>query len=741
MPLSSFGSSLGENGLVWGDPCYEVDMSDARASCQQRKSLANLALRVVGKSVGAGGSCCPLDIVAQDALTCIRMSLFEDFVRGGGFCEIFDGPDGIYITDIMGGVNSQLPRIQHCVPAQSYRDELNQVIVRSGDPVPSRRCGSTLQLVPDEAEFFSWKEVTTYGGSDTCQAGTFSEYGCWAYPAYESARFPEDLKAYETVSHWFVSVKFPTRDRRINIQCVSNATVTASLSYSADGDSSVFGPECVVDKPVKQCNPNPYDLGSQEASAFAAAAIVRDRWLVIAAVPSFRVYGKFTGGVPNLKDMVNYNAVECITNPSESFSLYSSTSSIYVTAAALAESKIEQDLDYEFLDFGREMLPKTYELSQGEVWIDITELNSDLLTYGVRFQPPPSANLSKKIQAFKKHTPGFEGSTEFFNPFYQHMSNQIINRFMAQAATVPFTMPSNDIQIKQVHGWLDSYKKGFINRQSDICSEYINTQTQLWGWSGSLFLADTNSLYAAVQVNIPGIQIHSVVVSADDIASTITLSATPVISVDIPGAVAGAGEYFSGTLDLLGEFQDNRSMFCSAAGIRTSLLEQLSEACRGPTLDINVPFLFPESNTGGGFSTCGSICYSVAHRLYSYINKSKSMGAYTYVCGPPTQTVPKVGTLYQGRTINSVNISYNDGSSFITTIECGPASIAASMAGQIASTKKTSIQVQGVVSGNSYGALYSVSVPVLGSINAYNMEKYPWPNGSRVNVTIYNYPG
>jgi hypothetical protein len=117
------------------------------------------------------------------------------------------------------------------------------------------------------------------------------------------------------------------------------------------------------------------------------------------------------------------------------------------------------------------------------------------------------------------------------------------------------------------------------------------------------------------------------------------------------------------------------------------------------------------------------------------------MGAYTYVCGPPVGVVPKVGTSYQGRTINSVNISYNDGSSFITTIECGPVSIAASMAGQIAASKKTSIQVQGVVSGNSYGALYSVSVPVLGSINAYNMEKYPWPNGSRVNVTIYNYPG
>jgi hypothetical protein len=100
-----------------------------------------------------------------------------------------------------------------------------------------------------------------------------------------------------------------------------------------------------------------------------------------------------------------------------------------------------------------------------------------------------------------------------------------------------------------------------------------------------------------------------------------------------------------------------------------------------------------------------------------------------------------VGDIIEGRTINSVNIAYNDGSSFTTTVECGPVSFAASTAGGITQAKRTTVQAQGIVLSEAYGALYVVSVPVLGAIKAYNMDKYPWDIGDQVQITIYNFPG
>jgi hypothetical protein len=111
------------------------------------------------------------------------------------------------------------------------------------------------------------------------------------------------------------------------------------------------------------------------------------------------------------------------------------------------------------------------------------------------------------------------------------------------------------------------------------------------------------------------------------------------------------------------------------------------------------------------------------------------------VCGPPTGGVPKVGERYGDLTINSVSISYNDGSSFNMTIECGPVSIAGAAAGQLFMGKKSTVQTQGTIIAQKSGAMFAVSVPVLGTIAAYNMDKYPWDVGDKVDLTIYNVPG
>lgn len=773
MPLSSVAQEIEDTKrLIFGDPCYKQDFGALKKSCEELgSSLVDIVLAQAGfDESGYGGSCCPLDILGMDVFTCIKMSLLQDFVEGKGFREMYAGPNGkLRFPDVLNEESNSatLPRVQYCVPTVFTGDIVKEVIVRSADPPPTRRCGDTLDLIPGESERYEFKDVTGYaGGSDSCELGTFQQYASLVYPDYEVARVPglgKGLEPFESVSHWFVESYYENKDNKVNIQFNRGIDVPVKLNFlrgdTPNGYEEDFGPECVTEAKVspKTCEPNPFNPDTPEAELFNKLSALRDYWRVIDVQPSFRVYGSASGEIPaSLYTMQGKYDQDCVSSITSR--LYQTTSKIYVTGVPLGGFKVE-DYHKEFLDFGREQsYGSTFDLPQGEVWRDVTKkMRSDpIINIAFRNQPPPSAVQSKWVMDLKKNSyyerdATAENKTGFYNPFEPHIFTIVSERFAVQSASVELRALKDETQEKYRQQALAVVDKAFENKMNDMCSLYSFGGT-LWGWGGSLYLVDEDSLYAAVRVNLPGVSVRTETVDAGSYIDGIKLKATPVIMVDQPSAVGYAGEYGEGYLDLYTEAQTAATNYCQGNQVGTTEADKLIEACKGLVLDVTLPFLFPtitttnESDTSsaafkGNFTEISDQCQKLARRIYDYIDKSKSLGSQTYICGPPIDPVPKVGEYIDGRLINSVNIAYQDGSSFTTTIECGVFSFTAVTAGGLNITRHTTVQVQGKILSEAYGSLYLVNVPILGTISAYNMDKYPWEVGDLVQVTIYNYPG
>ena len=46
----------------------------------------------------------------------------------------------------------------------------------------------------------------------------------------------------------------------------------------------------------------------------------------------------------------------------------------------------------------------------------------------------------------------------------------------------------------------------------------------------------------------------------------------------------------------------------------------------------------------------------------------------------------------------------------------------------------------GRIVSHSAGALYKVDIPGIGIIKAWNTDVWPWDEGDKVSVTLYNHP-
>ena len=797
MPQSTVSQDLQSRGKgYYGDPCYDSTLGSTKSKCKDQTPTGNLAKAVlanygigisdswaVGSKASKHQACCPLDILNQDPIQCIKMALMASLLDGE-YWEVYADEEGkasfIRVLPDESADVANLPRVQYCVPSLQPSDIANLVIVRSADPPPFRKCGkvngqewydvldgasqggirsvsSAGSLFPGGSDpsssasdargiMFTWGEVTgmaSQGIDPTCEIGAFDQFGTIIYPDYERKQIYNDgvvdlyeLQGFEQILFWLVDVDYSVTDDELahyNIQFVKSSDVPVKLGGMSIGDTwnghtEDFGVVCDVSDTGEGTGSTPSvsiypDNESKEqamdnscSSVQASIMAANERRDLIAAwaeyaIPSFFGYG-FARSMVSFNDYSKWNIIGsdvCTEDPIDN--MYESTTSLWGNGCPLQGWSWGNFLGTTYVNVGRQKSRRTIDLPNGTVWVESGD-DSGKVIYSFRAEAPSKASVKF-------------GNDPWLNPFSNHMLTMVAS-----------SQPGN---ASSVFGGTFSYP-GY-----------------LFGWDDGLYTME--ELWAKVKIARPGIAVQGFGRGVTSFMPKISMKIKPVYQVDFPAAVAAKGETYDGCVDVYKDLATANQAYCLPLSDEPTEAEKLQEAMTGNTIDITIPFLFPDF-AGVGQSTPSQVtdkrafddlcadCLFVANFLWNYIEKFKDEPhkAYTYVCGPPRSQneVPKLGqvveTEYGRRTINSIAYNYSDGSSFTLNVEVGPVSISTATAGAYAKKRTRNEDVKGKIVDQGMGALYKVDVPGVGVIQAWNIDKYPWDVGDRVTVTLYNHP-
>jgi hypothetical protein len=151
-------------------------------------------------------------------------------------------------------------------------------------------------------------------------------------------------------------------------------------------------------------------------------------------------------------------------------------------------------------------------------------------------------------------------------------------------------------------------------------------------------------------------------------------------------------------------------------------------------IKVTLPFLY--TNEGSVWES--DECVKVAQFIKSLQNEV--VESTTYICSPDSE--PILGEKIEGKTINSIDYSYQDSSQYLISVQAGP--VWQGIQGwdtSIYQNKTERIQLEGVV---IYvppdNATCSVKIEQLGLMECINGSKDVLEKGDRVSVTVYNNP-
>lgn len=788
----------------YGDPCYDSQFGSTWDECSDKTTGASLAHMVFDKygigissdwDMGSNaikyGKCCPLDILNQDPFACIKMSLMSSLLDQE-YWEVYADENGEarFIRVLPeGGDLATLPRVQYCLPTLQPADNSNLVVLRSADPPPFRRCkgewyeildGTHLKgvrnwedsLFPDggrsdsaKGVAFSWGEITGMGPSKTtdytCELGKFNQFGSIIYPYYERKQIysdgvddgPFEIEGFEQVLFWLVEIDYDSTKEELahyTIQFVksSEAPVYMAMPTAAGGTAGDtyhghlldFGPVCDLSETGKGTGTEPHIWMSCQSADFGddldtcanvqvalqAAQQRKDygdscqvHWDDY-AVPSFYGYG-YTKSLMNFNDYSRWGigTDECLDD-NVIDNIYESTVSLMGNGCQLSHWSYMYLGSGANVAFGVQQGYRTIELPHGSVWIESTPKSGDegRLIYSLRAEAPYKASIKVYTEDWK-------------NPYHNFM--------MRYVSCGLASLPSLSFQCQAGSAFQFDYP-GY-----------------LFGWDDGLYTI--SEMWAKVRIARPGIAIEGFGRGVDLFIPKIKMRVMPVYQVDFPSAVAAEGEnYDLQCVDVYKDLRDANSAYCDPIPGQSEM-EKLQEAMSGSVLDITLPFLFPDFresgqntpsqvNTKDAFDKLCQKLNPAVHFLWTYIKRfiDEPNKGFTYVCGPPKtdQEVPKLGQIIEteagNRTINSINYNYSDGSAFTVNIEAGPVSLTASHAGSITKKRTRTLELKGKIVNQGKGALYKVDVPGIGVIQAWNIDKYPWDVGDKVDVTVYNHP-
>jgi hypothetical protein len=214
----------------------------------------------------------------------------------------------------------------------------------------------------------------------------------------------------------------------------------------------------------------------------------------------------------------------------------------------------------------------------------------------------------------------------------------------------------------------------------------------------------------------------------------LTLAYAPVVLYDAPAQLAYA---YGGSVIEIGIEQlalseaDNDPTTCQ--NFDETPLNKMQDRMQGEVLDISLPFCANSSD-----------CAKVASTVFDYQNYGQA-NTYALTCGPDGE--PELGAAVGGYDANlriqSINYSYNDGSSYTIQVELGPvfSSLGSWNTGSTELATDSQVQREGIIiwsGGDSVN--YRVRVQGMGEYNAINSQKMIWRLGERVKVTLYNVP-
>jgi hypothetical protein len=791
MPASHIMQSLlARDKGYYGDPCYDSTFGSTKAKCEDQTPAANLAYAVLqhynieisdpwvqGGAALKNGCCCPLDILNQDPISCIKMSLSASLLDKE-YWEVYADEWGkasfVKVLPEGSARKAKLPRIQYCVPSLQPADIANLVIVRSADPPPFRKCGKVNgqdwydvldgasmvglenisaggHIFPGKGDardargvMFSWGEVTGFSSqtSDyTCERGKFDKFGTIIYPDYERKQIYNDgiidlyeLQGFEQILFWLVDIDYDSTDDELahySIQFVKSSDMPVKLGPISVGETynghiQDFGALCDVSSDETGTGTTPEifldvsrraDLADKSCTSVqkaVEAAKERANYTISwdeYGVPRFFGYGHAISMV-SFNDYSKWSIVgadKCITEPIDN--MYESTTSVWANCCPLDRWSWSSFLGSSWCIFGPQKAKKTMDLPNGSCWVESGDDGNGHIVFSFRAEAPSKASVKF-------------GNEPWINPFSNHMMSVISSAWAGTAAT----------------NFSSSYRyPGY-----------------LFGWEDSLYTV--SDLWAKTKVARPGLSIQGFGRGVRQFMPKIAMRVKPVYQVDFPAAVAARGDTYNGCVDVFKDLATANQAYCEPLTGETEA-EKLQEAMTGNTIDITLPFLFPDFVAAGqagpndvhdkrAFDTLCSQCLGVAGFLWDYIKKYKNepYKGYTYVCGPPKaqDEVPKLGdvvdTEHGPRTINSIAYSYSDGSSFTLNIDVGPVQLSTAHAGSLTSKRKKNEDVHGKIVDQVMGALYKVDVQSIGVIKAWNIDKHPWDIGDRVTVTLYNHP-
>ncbi|HEC64045.1 hypothetical protein LCGC14_0716980 [marine sediment metagenome] len=131
-------------------------------------------------------------------------------------------------------------------------------------------------------------------------------------------------------------------------------------------------------------------------------------------------------------------------------------------------------------------------------------------------------------------------------------------------------------------------------------------------------------------------------------------------------------------------------------------------------------------------------CQTVSAFIYDMQNEV--IKQTNYICSPAAE--PVLGELIEGKTINSIDYSYQDGSQYLISVNAGP--IWMGISGwdtSLYQNKTERIQLEGIVTGvDPSNMKCQVQIEQIGMMDCVNSTKSILEKGDRVAVTIHNNP-
>lgn len=597
-----------------------------------------------------GGSLPGYDIRNQDATSMLRLSLISELTDDppvgsartgpGGLAEVEIDGDGIGRFYIVGREAAQNLDVRYCIPTGNIVNAAELVIVRGYDP-PIRR---------ELRESFDGMKNADYMGYDDCAAETCEEeqnskYATVSYddPALDQTYNDDIINSYEIGA--FESLIGYVVDFDINNGNPTQEGVRISFGESTKEyirfDASLFKYSS-VDGTI------PLDDFNGFNGAFAGTVIGagRAKGGALGAGPS--------SSVPATVTTVNQNTGVCNT----------STTTIVGSLVKISASHFQRLNKY-------------------------GELESDLIgVQDVVFSGQKVFQITEFAGA-----PGFGASgfaKTILNPQQELISLQHGRNWTWTTTTDGgvevnlFSIVDSDY-IKVVSQFYDRHPNvtnfDWLEATKDDPNNPVASPNQFQDYISAVgdalgYKVKNGEMCLIVERRRPSIDVFSPYNNAMAIASTIAITYTPIVLVDIPPPIAYASvapltsidednDIPTKTLDATGIIDQTDGIVDAqpntVQNLGASELSILQDNTNGSTIDMTLPFLQEDE------------CLEVAENYLA--EQTEVVTTTSLILGP--DSTPRLGDTFTDdngnvSTINEINYSYNDASQYLITVTTGP---------------------------------------------------------------------